>query len=298
MDYDTRAKVDLHIHSTASDGSLTPAAILALAVRQGLAAIALTDHDSVSGVQQVINSPIPAPLEFLSGIEISAAAPDRFSYQGSIHILGYGIDVTDPGLLKVVKQLAAARAERIPRIVDRLKRAGLPIGLEEVNRRIGSGSAGRPHVAKVLVEKGIVDDVDKAFEIWLAKGRPGYVDKYRLPADQAIKTIRQAGGVAVLAHPWLIFKTIDQRLEKMVALLAEMGLTGLEVLYPKHPPPAVEGLLEMARRFDLAVSGGTDFHGSVTPEIQLGSAGGDFQVPYEIFLNLQQRIAEHRQTLS
>ncbi len=298
MDSETGAKVDLHIHSTASDGSLDPAAIVTLAVQQGLRAIALTDHDTVAGVQQLLKHPIPESVEFLTGIEISAAPPDEIACQGSIHILGYGFDPDWPALLEVTDKLTRARTQRIPRIISKLRQAGIDIDQQEVDRHIGSGSAGRPHIAEVLVAKGIVKDVDAAFDLWLAKGRPGYVDKYRLPARQAIDTICQAGGIAVLAHPWLIFKTIDQDLEDLVAQLKEMGLAGIEALYPKHPAQAVAKLLDMARRFELVVTGGTDFHGAISPEIRLGEGCGNFQVPYEIFLKLKQRLAQHRYNLS
>ncbi len=268
---------------------------MTLAARQGLAAIALTDHDTVDGVRQILKLSLPDSLQFLTGIELSAAPPAGTAYTGSIHILGYGFDADRPGLLEVTERLTRARARRIPRIIEKLRQAGIDIDRQEVDRRIGRGAAGRPHIAEVLVEKGIVEDIDSAFDLWLAKGRPGYVDKYRLPAEQAIATIRQAGGVAVLAHPWLIFKAIDRRLEDLVAGLSAMGLDGLEALYPKHPPRAVGKLKEMARRFGLIVTGGTDFHGAITPEIQLGKGSGDFRVPYEIFLKLKQRIAQHRQ---
>ena len=295
MDSETRAKVDLHIHSTASDGSLEPNAIAALAVEQGLAAISLTDHDTVAGVQQILASPIAGSLEFLSGIEISAAPPEGFDFQGSIHILGYGFNATDSRMLTTIEQLAQARSQRIPKIIDKLRKSGIDIDPDRVQRHIGKAAAGRPHVARVLVEMGIVKDVDTAFDLWLAKGRPAYVDKYRLPADRAIKTIRGAGGLAVLAHPYLIFKDIDNRLKKMIARLNQMGLEGLEVFYPKHPPEVVKALKDMARGQNLVITGGTDFHGAITPEIKLGAGTGNFQVPYHVFHNLKQRIAAKQQ---
>ena len=275
--------IDLHVHSTASDGTLTPSEILALAVTSGLKAIAITDHDSLAGSISALNDGIPPSLNFLTGIEISAAAPEGYRAKGSIHILGYGIDPHHTGLRTLLDELMIARQNRNPKIITRLNELGLALDMEELDQIVGGGTAGRPHIAQLMVQKKMVGSIDEAFDRFLGKNKPAYVDKYRAPMDEAIAAINDAGGVAVLAHPYLNDINEPARFEKFLLTLKSMGLAGIEAIYPDHTREATDFYFDLAHQHDLLITGGTDFHGQVTPGIQLGVGNGDFFVPYSIY---------------
>jgi predicted metal-dependent phosphoesterase TrpH len=290
LDSSRHGGVDLHIHTSASDGTHTPREILRMATQLGLQAIAITDHDTTEGARLAATCEIPGALSFLAGVEISAQAPPNAAAGGSLHILGYGIDVNDPALQRALDELQRARANRTPAIVTQLNRLGIPISLERVAAEVGSATAGRPHVATVLVEMGVVATIDEAFDRYLGKNRPAYVDKYRLDCRHAIELIRGAGGVPVLAHPYLVKCDHTRELPKLLERLHTMGLMGVEVYYPEHPPGFIDELVIMAQRYDLLVTGGTDFHGDLTPGIQLGRGYGELHVPYAVYEALVARI--------
>ena len=286
MDSDHDGGIDLHIHTTASDGSHTPAEVLQMAARQGLRAVAITDHDTIDGARMAIEGQIPEALDFLPGVEISTNAPARFASGDGLHILGYGIDVTNEPLKAALGELQKARNERIPKIVDRLNRNGIAIRMEQIQADVGAGVAGRPHVAGVLMKMGCVSSINEAFDRYLGKNGPAYVSKERLSCGRAFDLIRQAGGVPVLAHPILIkFGSADD-LNGLLDVLCDLGLQGIEVYYPQHPPESVALFLDLARKYDLLVTGGTDFHGKVTPGIQLGCGKGRMHIPYSLYEKL------------
>ncbi len=282
--------IDLHIHSTASDGSLTPAEILARAQQCGLAAIAITDHDTLAGVSEVMTSVLPTGLHFLSGVEISTAAPERFPSPGSLHLLGYGINPDDPQLQNALERLQTARQDRNPHILAKLNRLGIEISMAELEALAADAQIGRPHIAACLVRKGVVPTVDQAFERYLGVGQPAYADKYRIGCETAIKLIRDAGGAPVLAHPGLIAPKGAWRLEDLVKWLEHRGLIGIEAYYPQHTGKQTQTFQDWAKRYGLVATGGTDFHGNVTPGIEMGIAGGDFRVPYHCYTDLVARI--------
>ena len=283
--------IDLHVHSTASDGTLTPLEILATALQIGLKAVAITDHDTLAGSVEAMTAGIPPGLDFLPGIEISAAAIEGFAISGSIHILGYGIDPRHPLLNSVIDRLQTARQNRNPRIVLLLKKLGMELSMGELDQIVGNATAGRPHIAQLMVERGYAATIDDAFDRFLGKGKPAYVDKYRAPMVDAIDAINQAGGMAVLAHPFLNGVTEPAAFETFLLTLKEMGLAGIEAFYPEHPPSATDDYCRLARKHDLLITGGTDFHGAVTPGLQMGVGRGDFHVPYSIFEGLAVRLA-------
>ena len=289
---DGRGGIDLHVHSTASDGTLTPSEILALAVQLGLKAVAITDHDTLSGSIRAIAEGIPSSLNFLTGIEISAAAPDGYRLKGSVHILGYGIDLHHSGLCAVLDELMAARQNRNPKIIARLNELGMDLSIDELDQIVGGATAGRPHIAQLMVQKNMARSIDDAFDRFLGKNKPAYVDKYRAPMDEAINAITQAGGIAVLAHPFLNNINDPSTFERFLLTLKSMGLTGIEAIYPDHPKEATDLYLRLARKHDLLITGGTDFHGQVTPGIQMGIGDGTFRVPYSIYETLAARL-EH-----
>jgi len=279
-------KIDLHIHSTASDGTLSPLEILNMAQRLNLGAISITDHDTIDGTKEALAIGIPPSLKFLTGVEISANPPPPFSFPGSIHMLGYGINIDDSELNYTLALLQEARKNRNPRIIELLNGMGFELTLNEIRKDVGECQLGRPHIANQMVKKGFVQSVAEAFDKYLATGQPAYVDKYRVDCDRAIEVILNAGGIPVLAHPVLLNIKNDDALEKLVTCLKEMGLKGIEAYYPEHTPDLIARYTGIANRHGLFITGGTDFHGSIKPEIKMGSGRGDFSVPYELYEKL------------
>ena len=286
LDYNKNVKIDLHIHSTASDGTLSPSEILNLAQRINLAAISITDHDTIEGTKEALAIGIPPSINFLTGVEISAVPPPPFSFPGSFHILGYDIKIDDTILNQTLAKLQEARKNRNPRIIERLNRMGFELRLSEIRKDAGECQLGRPHIAKQMVKKGFVQSVSEAFDKYLAKGQPAYVDKYRIECDRAIEVIRNAGGIPVLAHPVLLKIKNDDVFETLVIILKEMGLKGIEAYYPDHTADLIVQYTDIANRHGLLITGGTDFHGSIKPEIQMGLGRGNFSVPYELYEKL------------
>ncbi|MDZ7833332.1 MAG: PHP domain-containing protein [Desulfobacterales bacterium] len=293
MDYKS-GKIDLHIHSTASDGSLSPDAILALAAEQDLCAIALTDHDSVEGVKTLLNAQPPTQLDLLTGVEISAAPPPAFRLHGSIHLLGYGMDVYHSGFNEILNKQQQARINRTPQIIERLNHFGIRVALADIRAETGSPQVGRPHIAQWLVKKGLAASVDEAFDSYLGKGRPGYVEKFRIPADEAIQQILKAGGLAVLAHPGLLDLGDAETYERLLLELMAMGLQGIEVYYPGHSAGQQSFFTDLAAKLALLITGGTDFHGDINPEIRLGIGRGDLYIPYTIYESIMTVLKKNR----
>jgi predicted metal-dependent phosphoesterase TrpH len=286
LEYKNRLGIDLHIHSTASDGSLTPADIIDHAQKLNLAAIAITDHDSVDGSKEALQIGIPPSLHFLTGVEISAAHPPFFPGSGSFHILGYAIHLDNRELNQALSKLQDARKNRNPEILKRLNKLGFRISLEEVNQEVGEGQMGRPHIAYAMLKKGFVASINEAFDKYLGNAGPAYVDKDRIECEQAISIIRAAGGVPVLAHPALLNIDNDQNLDALLQNLVKIGLAGIEVYYPGHSPRQIRQYTELAEKYGLLMTGGTDFHGSITPDTKMGSGNGDLFVPYTLYKEL------------
>lgn len=277
--------IDLHIHSTASDGTLSPAEILKLAQKLKLRAIAITDHDTIAGSKEALQAGIPPSVKFLTGVEISASSPPSISHTGSFHILGYSISLDDPQLNKTLDLLQKARKNRNPKIVKRLNDLGFEFSLEDVASEIGDGQLGRPHIARYMLKRGFVKSFNEAFRKYIAYDRPAYVNKYRVDCERAIEIILEAGGIPVLAHP-ILLNFDKNETNDLFALLKDMGLKGIEVYYPEHPPDIIAFYSKLAQRYGLLKTGGTDFHGSLKPDIQMGSGRGDFSVPYEVYEKL------------
>lgn len=286
MDCNHHLGIDLHIHSTASDGSFTPAEIIDHAQKLNLAAIAITDHDSIDGSREALRIGIPPSFNFLTGVEISAAHPPFFPGSGSFHILGYDIHLDNRDLNQALSKLQAARKNRNPSILKRLNKLGFQISLDEVNQEVGEGQLGRPHIAYAMVKKGFVTSIDEAFDKYLGTRGPAYVDKYRIECEQAIQIIRAAGGVPVLAHPALLDIENDQKLDALLQNLMKIGLAGIEVYYPGHSPQQIRQYTELARKYGLLMTGGTDFHGTITPQIKMGSGKGSLFIPYLLYEKL------------
>jgi predicted metal-dependent phosphoesterase TrpH len=278
--------VDLHIHSTASDGTLSPKEIIKTAEQVGLRAIAITDHDTVEGSVEALQHQHSSPVEILPAIEISAS-----SDFGSMHLLGYLIRLDDASLRQTIKVVQEARANRNRQIVKRLQDLGVDISYNEISEASGGGQIGRPHVAQVLLNKRIVQSIDEAFIKFLRKGRPAYVERYRLLPVEAMQAILQAGGVPVLAHPFTLNAKTEENLDRIVAELKHAGLRGLEAYYPAHGPVRTAQYERLAHRHGLLITGGSDFHGTVKPEVHVGVGRGDLRIPYRLVEELKRSAA-------
>ena len=278
--------VDLHCHSTASDGTLSPTEVVDLAVSSGLSALALTDHDTIAGVAEAAGAARKAGLDFLPGIEISCDVPRP----ATMHLLGYGFDPRSPVLLDLTTRLIEGRNDRNPRIIGKLNELGVTITMEEIEAEAGGNVVGRPHIAAVLLRKGYVSSIKQAFDKYLAQGAPAYFDKERLTPKQAIGLVLESGGVPVLAHPVQLRTENDAQLERIVKDLADLGLVGLEVIHSDHDAALVEKYSKLADRFGLAKTGGSDFHGTNKKDIHLGTANGR-KVPREFYDALAARVA-------
>ncbi len=286
MDYSDNRGIDLHIHSNASDGTLYPNEILALAKKLGLSAIAITDHDTIDGSKEAIETGIPFDFKFLTGVEISADPPPSFPCSGSFHVLGYSFRIDDHILHETLHTLQLARKNRNPKIIELLNNLGFDITIEEVINFAGEGQIGRPHIASLMVEKGFVESIKKAFDKYLGRGKPAYVDKYRLGCSKAIEVINGAGGIPVLAHPSLFTIREEKKFEDLIAELKVMGLKGIEAYYSEHSKDKTSYYIEIAEKYGLLITGGTDFHGSLKPDINMGSGRGNLHVPYNLYENL------------
>ncbi|HEX3355813.1 MAG TPA: PHP domain-containing protein [Tepidisphaeraceae bacterium] len=270
--------VDLHCHSTASDGTLPPREVVRLAKEANLSAMALTDHDTIDGTAEASDEARKLGIDFIAGIEISAEYP----HPGTMHILGYGVDPQNPSLKNLTETLLAGRDNRNPRIVAKLNEMGVSVTMAEWEAEAKGPVLGRPHLAAILLRKGYVSSIKQAFDKYIGQGAPAYFDKERLSPKQAIERIRGAGGLPVLAHPTQLRTTNDAQLEQTIKGLADLGMAGIEVIHSDFNAEMVEKLNRLADRMKLLKSGGSDFHGSNKPQIQLGLANGR-KIPREFF---------------
>jgi predicted metal-dependent phosphoesterase TrpH len=278
--------VDLHCHSNASDGTMPPAEVVRLARESGLSGLSLTDHDTVLGVDEAAAEATRLGIDFIPGIEISCSYPRP----GTLHLLGYGVDPHSPELASMTQGLVGARDERNARVVDALQKQGVAISMDEVLAASGAGTTGRPHIAAVLMRKGYVSSIREAFNKYLGQGGSAFFDKEQLSPRRAIEMIKNAGGVAVLAHPVQLRKENHAQLENAIKELVDFGLGGVEVIHSDHRASLVQELTELADRFGILMTGGSDFHGSGKPHIKLGWAG-DRRIPRELFDRLHDRLS-------
>jgi predicted metal-dependent phosphoesterase TrpH len=277
--------VDLHSHSTASDGTLAPTEVARLAHHAGLSGWALTDHDTIGGVAEAAEESARLGIDFLPGIEISA----EFPHPGTMHILGYGVDPQSATLHDLTRQLLEGRDNRNPKIIKKLEELGVAITMEEVENEAGGNVIGRPHIAAILHRKGYVTSIKDAFNKYLAPGGAAYFDKERLTPRRALEMVIDSGGIPVLAHPVQLRLQSEGKLESVVRELIDLGLGGLEVMHSDHTPDLVAKYAAMADRFGLLKSGGSDFHGGNKKDIELGLARGQ-RVPREFLDGLWERL--------
>ena len=278
--------VDLHTHSVASDGSWNARDLVRKASEIGLAAMALTDHDTTAAIDEAVAAGKELGVEIIPGIEISG----RYDANGTLHILGYFIDPTSAALQKGLEDFRATRDLRNPKIVDKLRACGMDITLEDVLAEANGAVVGRPHIASVMLKKNYVSSIEDAFSKYLKRGGRAYGEKDTLPREHAIGLIRAAGGVAVLAHPTFLYLKPAAE-EKFFHRLVDGGLGGVETYYSRHNEKDTHHYLELAKRYDLVPTGGSDFHGATKPDVHLGIGLGNLKVPYEVLDRLRARVS-------
>ena len=274
--------IDLHVHTTASDGSLSPSEVVKRAKVLGLKAIAITDHDTVAGVEEALKEGESSKVEVIPGIELSVDVS-----KGTCHLLGYFIDSQDENLRRKLRLVQRAREDRNLKMLQKLKQLGIELTLEEVKAEAKDGQICRPHFALAMFKKGYVSSVDEAFERFLKKGGPAYLEKFRLNPDEAIRMILEAKGIPVLAHPFTL-ELEGEEFERFLKGLKEYGLKGIEAYYPDHTPEQTELYERLATKHGLLLTGGTDFHGPPRDEIELGKGRGNLSLPYELLLKLKE----------
>jgi predicted metal-dependent phosphoesterase TrpH len=266
---------DLHLHTHFSDGTFSPEELTGHAQRLGFAALALTDHDSVEGCARMAAACRAADIEFIPGTELTAEYNDT-----ELHILGYFLDTQNQKLLVELSRFQAVRQNRIREMVVRLNALNLPLEAETVFALANCKSPGRPHVARALVKAGLVKSLDEAFERYLKKNRPAWVPKAKMSALEGVELIHQAGGLAVMAHPGL------NRTDEIIPALVEAGLDGIECFHTKHSAALSGRYLELAGKFNLLVTGGSDCHGFSKGKPLIGNV----KLPYEHVEKLKSRV--------
>jgi predicted metal-dependent phosphoesterase TrpH len=280
--------IDLHTHSDVSDGSDPPERIPELAVEAGCSAVALTDHDSLAGIARARQRAEELGITFVAGCEVSCRSPGG----RGMHVLVYFVEDGDTPLTEELVRLRDDRRRRNLALADRLAGLGVPLTYAQVVAEAGGEEGvGRPHFAAALVAAGVADSIDDAFERFLTPGRPAFVSKSRLSGAEVARLARLSGGVAVLAHPYSM--GLDgPDLARVVAELADSGFVGLEAIYGRYSPRQRQDLGNLARRFDLVATGGSDHHGTIKPDLRVGTGHGDLKVPGSVLEQLQGRRPE------
>lgn len=261
--------IDLHTHSSASDGSLRPSELVALALERGLSALALTDHDTVSGIAEAEAAAAGTGLRFIRGVEIEIAFEP-----GEFHLLGLGLERLDGELGAALLRLGQARTERNARILERLREAGIPATMEELSLLAGESTIGRPHIAALLLARRVVRTRQEAFDKYIGKGKPFYEAKECLELSEALRLVKAAGGLAIAAHPLSLFVSWG-RLAGIMDGWKELGVDGIEAYHPTAKISHCRRLERMARERGFRVTAGSDYHGAIRPERRLGRTAGN-----------------------
>ncbi len=269
--------IDLHLHTNASDGRYRPEELVTMAAKKGLTLISITDHDTVDGVQAAIDESKKYPgLNVIPGIELSTNAPGS-----ELHLLGYCIDYKNPEFVSILKSMRSDRGERARAIINKLNGLGSSISWDKVHKIAGDSNIGRPHIALALMEEGFVQNFEEAFNIYLALGKPAYVDRIKISPSEGVKLILKFGGLPVLAHPLTVTDY-----PSAIAELAACGLAGIEAYYKDFTRETRLALLRLADKFNLIATGGSDYHGiDESIEVAPGEAG----VPESVADNLLKR---------
>ncbi|MBO7088610.1 MAG: PHP domain-containing protein [Lentisphaeria bacterium] len=274
--------IDLHMHSSCSDGTLTPEELVAAALALGLEAAALTDHDTVSGVERFVSAASGTPLHAVSGVELASML-----FNKDIHIVGLFINPACPALLSALEQMRLWREERNAEMVEKIRSKGYEITMDEVLAEAGGESVGRPHMASVLLKKGCFPDMQSVFGRLIGRNGSCYVLRKYYPVDACIRLIHEAGGLAIWAHPLHAAHGARAALRKIGTRLTSYGLDGLECYYSMFAEQQQTDALDFARARSLLVSGGSDFHGVSHPQVKMGTGiDGNLAIPFEIYERL------------
>lgn len=273
--------IDLHVHSNCSDGTYTPEELVNYALEKNLRAIALTDHDTTEGVRRAQETAKGTGLELIPGIELSTEYNRK-----DIHILGLGIDIENVHFQNQLKRFQDERNIRNEKIITLLQKYNVEITLEQMGKEYPDCVWTRAHFARFLLEHGYVKDMGQAFSLYLGDDSPCFVPRDKVKPFQAINLIHEGGGYAVLAHP-LLYHLPYEKLDKLVKSLVDSGLDGIEAIYSTNRFSDESSMRQLAKRYGLAITGGSDFHGDNKPTIDLGSGKGNLQIPYVLWKNLQ-----------
>ncbi len=274
--------VDLHTHTTASDGTFSPAELVAYAVEKGLSALAVTDHDTIGGLKEALKASEGTSLELIPGIEFST------EYKGKdIHIVGLNIDFENPCFVEKLKRFTDSRDIRNEKMCKLLTEKGLPVTMEQLKKRFPDSVITRAHFARFLLEQGYISQLETAFNKYIGDNGPCYVPREKVNPVQSIRLILEAKGIPVLAHP-ILYKLPVKELEELVAYLAKHGLIGIEAIYSTYNRADEAVIRQLAKKYHLTISGGSDFHGKNKPYIDLGVGRGNLKVPDEVWNNLKQ----------
>ncbi len=256
---------DLHVHSCFSDGTLTPEQLIDLALEKGIKTLAIADHETVTASIRAREIADKKGVELVPALELSS-----YESKAEMHILGYFIDLEDENLLKKMAEISSRREIRVKQIVELLNRQDIRIDYHDVKKVAGQGYIGRPHIARALLNLGYIDEISQAFtDKYIGNGSPAYIQKYKMKPAEAISLINQAGGIAVVAHPFFVKQRAPLQ-KKDIAVLKAKGLQGIEVFHSKHNQEWTQIYLKIASQLDLLITGGSDYHGSNSPDIKLG----------------------------
>ncbi|MFO7878022.1 MAG: PHP domain-containing protein [Desulfovermiculus sp.] len=283
------SEIDLHTHSTASDGSLTPSELVSAGKKAGLRALALTDHDTISGLDMALRTGKERDLEVIPGCELSVHCSHGF-----MHILGLWVSTRASRLHALLDWMQEKRRQRNQKMLSSLRSLGIAIAENEVKAEAKGESVGRPHLAQVLVRKGVVDSLEEAFTHFLGSTGQAYIPKVKLTAGQAILALKHDQATVILAHPYSLDLGATE-LATELSRLKGLGLDGLEVYYPEHTPEQTRLFARLAREQNLLISGGSDFHGQIKPDIELGRGRGNLDLPYTLLEDI--KMARHKQGL-
>lgn len=273
--------VDLHVHSNKSDGTFTPSELVTMAIKKNLTALALTDHDTTDGLEELANAAAGKPLAIVPGIELST------EYEGKdIHIVGLFIDPTQSDFRAHLKAFVESRDDRNRKMCANLQEAGIPISYEALQEANPGSVITRAHYGTWLLEHGVVSSVADAFSKYLGDHTPYFVPREKVTPQQAVSLIQKAGGLAILAHP-ILYRMSRERLDILVRRLKEVGLTGIEAIYATYNSREENQIRQLAIKYDLLLSGGSDFHGFAKPKLELGTGYGHLCVPDEVYFSLK-----------
>ena len=278
--------IDLHVHSSCSGGTFTPEELVSLAIDNDLVAFALTDHDTIDGIDQAVDAAKEKNIQVIPGVELSCEYKLNSGKKKEIHILGYGLDWKQQELCDTLKAIAAERDQRNRKMCKNLAEAGFPIDYNSLVERFGSKILTRAHFARYLVEKGAIPSIDAAFKKILAEDGPYFVIREYLTPQKGIELIKQAGGIAVLAHP-LLYKMSVSEIRQLIEELKEYGIEGIEAMYSRNHGNDEAFVRKLAQEYDLFITGGSDFHGTNKPDIELGKGEGNLRIPVILLENLK-----------